>query len=524
MKFSLKKVPITRIDSGLIVIPVDAKNINRKGGDLWKDLTKAAGDDLVLLDRASGGIVRKEVKRFEYRAKPHVRRSIWVRAASANTDPCIVRLSGLAPKGSKQRLDSWRRLAGDAFHSAAEAKVGQMAIALSAVDVKDISSIVQAIVEGIKLAAYKFRRYRKTIGQNSKHTDVPVREILLIDASSRIEKQQSAVRIGTINAEAVVVARDLINTPACDLRPRDVVNAARRLTSRSGRLSCRVYGKDALKKIKANLLLAVAAASLNEPFLVHMIYRPRKKKGASKKIVLIGKGITFDSGGLSIKSGSGMEHMKYDMAGAAAVLSVMKGLAELPQSVAVRHEVHAVLPLCENLVSASSTKPGDIVTGMAGKSVEILNTDAEGRLILADALAYSARIKPDIVLDLATLTGACAKALGHVFAGIFCEDEALVAQLRECGERTGERLWPLPLVEEYRKFINSDIADLRNCGTDGPGATTAALFLKEFAPAGARWAHIDIAGPAFPSHANEYTRKGGAGFGVRLLLDYLRQN
>ena len=240
--------------------------------------------------------------------------------------------------------------------------------------------------------------------------------------------------------------------------------------------------------------------------------------------MVIGKGVTFDSGGLSIKPGPSMYDMKCDMSGAAAVLGLFKSFAGRGNSgLPAQWDIHGIIPTCENLVSSYSVKPGDVVRGLGDKSVEILNTDAEGRLILADAFAYAAKLQPDVVIDLATLTGACAAALGDRLAGLFANDDDLAAKLLDLGLRTGDKLWRLPLETAYRPQLDSKVADLRNIGTGSPGAVTAALFLKEFVPDGCKWAHLDIAGPAFVNYTSDYSIEGGAGFGVRLLARLVQE-
>jgi leucyl aminopeptidase len=238
-------------------------------------------------------------------------------------------------------------------------------------------------------------------------------------------------------------------------------------------------------------------------------------------VAIVGKGITFDSGGLSIKTGKGMEDMKADMSGAAAALHIMKAVSALTSISPLEHELHVLVPTCENMINGRATRPGDIVYAMNGKSIEILNTDAEGRLILADALSYAERLHPEIVIDIATLTGACIVALGDEYAGLFSNTPALQESIVTLGERCGERYWPLPLAPEYRASIDSPVAHLKNIAASGPGAIVAALFLKEFVPQGAAWAHLDIAGPAYQTRATEVLSHGGTGFSITTLLHLL---
>jgi len=247
-----------------------------------------------------------------------------------------------------------------------------------------------------------------------------------------------------------------------------------------------------------------------------MEYTPRKARRPHSTIVLVGKGVTFDSGGISIKPSAGMAEMRMDMSGAAAVIATMQAIAQLK----IPLHVVGLIPATENLPSGTAMKPGDILTHINGMTSEVDNTDAEGRLILADAIAYAQRYSPDIVIDLATLTGACVVALGHVAAGMMGTNDPHMARLKHAGERTNERVWELPLFEEYERLIRSDVADVKNVGGRWAGAITGALFLKKFAGS-MPWIHLDIAGPAMIEDAGEYTPRGGSGYGVRLLTEYL---
>jgi leucyl aminopeptidase len=268
--------------------------------------------------------------------------------------------------------------------------------------------------------------------------------------------------------------------------------------------------------MKAGALLAVAQGSEEPPYLLRLSYKP--KRVTNKKVIaLVGKGVTFDSGGLSIKTGSGMETMKCDMSGAAAVIATMQAVATLKPGI----EIRAYVPTTENMINGVATRPGDVVRAMSGKTIEILNTDAEGRLILADALHLAQQDKCDVIIDLATLTGACMVALGTDYAGLFSNNDGLTQRLQSAGDRAGERLWRMPLAKEYKNWIKSPVADIKNIGKSFGGAITAALFLEEFIGE-VEWAHLDIAGPAFVDGESGYIKRGGVGFGVRTLLNYLR--
>jgi leucyl aminopeptidase len=263
-------------------------------------------------------------------------------------------------------------------------------------------------------------------------------------------------------------------------------------------------------------LLGVNRGSSEPPRFIELVFEPSKRARAT--VALVGKGITFDSGGLSIKTADGMTTMKDDMGGAAAVLGAFSALRAIDPPV----RVLGYIPTTDNMIGADATRPGDVLRIRNGKTVEVLNTDAEGRLILADALSMAAEAEPDVIIDVATLTGACQIALGNKIAGLMSNNPALVAQLEAAAERTGERVWELPLPVDYRRQLNSDVADVKNVGPRFGGALLAGLFLQDFVPDDTAWAHLDIAGPAWSTESEGILTKGGTGFGVRLLLETLR--
>lgn len=286
--------------------------------------------------------------------------------------------------------------------------------------------------------------------------------------------------------------------------------------ARDRELECRVLGPREIERQKMRLLLAVARGSAEEPRFIHLIYRPKGKDKGVKRHVLVGKGVTFDSGGLSLKPSASMTDMKCDMAGAAAVLGTLSAAGEL----GLKCEVHGLIGATENMLSGTSYKLGDVVTGMAGRSVEVVNTDAEGRLTLADALAYAVKLKPDSMVDLATLTGACMVALGPDVAGVMGNDVSLVEHFVAAARRAGEEVWRLPMPRRLKAQLESPVADLKNAGERWGGALTAGLFLKEFV-GDVPWVHVDIAGPAYAEKAWGHIPRGGTGFGVPTLLEYL---
>ena len=355
-----------------------------------------------------------------------------------------------------------------------------------------------AAVEGFLLSQYSYDRFK------SKPEPACTESLLLAGAG-----EKSDYRAGVLVAEAVSWARDLVNTPARDKAPQEI---RRRVADMAPDLGLRLEVHDVADLEEGGFggLLGVAAGSDRAPCLLELWYEP---EGAETFVALVGKGITFDSGGLSIKPAQAMETMKTDMSGAAAVIGAMQAIARLRPSV----RVLGLAPLTDNMPGPLATKPGDVLTTRNGKTIEVLNTDAEGRLILADALAYAVEHAPDLMVDLATLTGACKVALGDTIAGIMGNDESLIEAIKRAGHQAGEQVWPLPLPKEYRKQLDTPMADMKNIGGRWGGALTAALLLQEFV-GDTPWAHLDIAGPARWTRDEHYQAKGGSGFGVRTLV------
>jgi leucyl aminopeptidase len=370
------------------------------------------------------------------------------------------------------------------------------------------ASIVPAVAEGFTLAGYRFDRYKSDKDKRQE----PERLRLLV--SGRLPSAARDLARVAIVTQEVIRVRDMVNEPARVKTPSYMAEVATRIGKECG-LAVEVWSGRRLEREKLAGLLAVAQGSQEPPRFIRLRYKPRGRP--RKRVALIGKGLTFDSGGLSLKPAKSMETMKLDMAGGATVMAVMAAIGQLRPRV----EVTGYVPATENMPGGRAQKPGDVIRYMNGKTVEVLNTDAEGRLILADALALACRAKPDIIIDLATLTGACMVALGAQVAGIMGNDEDLVRRLIACGREAGEALWQLPLVREYREEIRSGIADIKNVGGQYGGTITAGLFLQEFVD-GPAWAHVDIAGPAFAEKDLPYVPRGGTGFGIRTLVNYLQ--
>jgi leucyl aminopeptidase len=331
------------------------------------------------------------------------------------------------------------------------------------------------------------------------------------ETEKELEERLERVRLLRTSQQ---LARDLGNRPANDLNPEAFASAAKEMAEEVSGLRVTILGMKELQKEKMGGVLGVSQGSVEEPRVLVIEHRPKKPK---KSVVLVGKGVTFDSGGISIKPAAGMSWMKYDMCGAATVMGVMRAVADLDLPI----KVVGLIPAVENMPSGTAIKPGDILAMSNGKTVEVDNTDAEGRLILADILHYSARFNPDIVIDYATLTGACVVALGHEAAGMMGNDQELLDTLRKLGEEVGERVWPMPLYDEYLSYLKSDWADLKNAGSRWGGAVTAGTFLEQFVPEKVKWTHLDIAGVAYNEKEHNGLPKGASGFGVVLTVAFL---
>jgi leucyl aminopeptidase len=374
---------------------------------------------------------------------------------------------------------------------------------------KDPENAAGAWVEGALLASYQFNKYRS----NSRAPAELKTVTLFRSGLKKTAAMQKSVDSAQAIMPAIFLARDLVNESPSVATAR-FLGAQAQAHCRGRGLTVEVWNKRKIEAMKLAGLLAVNRGSLEEPRFIKIHYQPARK--ARKKVALIGKGITFDSGGLSLKPAKSMETMKLDMAGGAAVIATMSCLPKLALDI----EVTGYVPTTDNLPGHNAQKPGDVIRYRNGKTIEVLNTDAEGRLILADALALAAEQKPDYMVNLATLTGACMTALGTQVGGIFSNNQPLADKLMRSSQEAGEKLWQLPLVKEYKELIKSSVADMKNIGGAHGGAITAALILQEFV-GDIAWAHLDIAGPAFAESDNALCPKGGTGFGVRTLSKFL---
>ena len=414
--------------------------------------------------------------------------------------------------GKKAEVDDerLRQGAGNAVQALRAARVASFASALHLAVAND--NALEVVCEGTLLGSYSFDQY-KTKNKDERFSFEAMTLLLaggtdVGDAGARVEAIE-AVGLG------VGLARDLVSHPGNVVTPGYLAERGRELAARR-LLTCRVLEMDDLEQLGMNALVAVGKGSVEPPRLIVLEYHGAGDDAAP--VILVGKGITFDSGGISIKPGAGMEEMKTDMAGAAAVLGTLEAASALKLPV----NLVGIIPTAENMPGGRAFKPGDVITSMSGTTIEITNTDAEGRLILCDALNFAlTSYKPEVMIDLATLTGACVVALGHEASGLMGNDRGLIEDLKRAGERCGERVWELPLWDEYGEAMKSDIADLKNAGSRHGGTIAAAWFLKQFVGA-TRWAHLDIAGTAWSDKARPCVPKGASGVGVRLLIEFLR--
>ena len=418
-------------------------------------------------------------------------------------------LVGLGKKAelNDERL---RQAAGNAVQTLRVARVASFATALHLAGKAETA--LEAVTVGTLLGSYTFEQYKT----RNKEERFNFEGMTMLLSEETGEKEAGARIEQTVTiCRGVSLTRDLVSHPGNVVTTGYLADTARELAVRHG-LKCRIYEQAELEELGMNALVGVGKGAAEPPRLIVLEYRGPGAKG--RPVVLVGKGITFDSGGVSIKPGAGMEEMKTDMAGAAAVLGIMDAAAGLELPV----NLIGIVPTAENMPDGKAFKPGDVFASLSGQTIEITNTDAEGRLILCDALHFAQQYNPSEMIDLATLTGACVVALGHEASGLMGNDQRLVDALKRAGEGCGERVWQLPLWEEYGEAMKSDIADLKNAGSRDGASITAAWFLKQFVGK-TRWAHLDIAGTAWIDKARPYSPKGATGVGVRLLIRYLQQ-
>ena len=464
-----------------------------------------------MIDRAAGGAITRAIAASRFKGGPEDALSVL---APAGLNASRVLLLGL---GKPDKID---RQAAERFGGRILAQLQNSGESVASVLVDTIAGaavgapeMAALIAHGARLRAWRFDKYR-TREKPEEKPSLKKLTLLVADTAEAKRLYQPLDRL----ADGVLFTRELVSEPANVIYPETLAAEAQRLSDFG--VDVEVLGVKEMRKLGMGSLLGVGQGSAHEPRLVVMRWNGAARAKDQRPLAFVGKGVTFDTGGISIKPAAGMEEMKWDMAGAGAVIGLMRALAGRKAKV----NAVGVVGLVENMPSGTAQRPGDIVKSMSGQTIEVINTDAEGRLVLADALWYAQdRFKPRLIVDLATLTGAIIVSLGHVHAGIFATDDALAEKLIEAGREVGEPLWRMPLGEEYDQAIKSDAADMKNIGDRAGGSITAAQFLKRFID-GVPWAHLDIAGMAWSSKDRPLAAKGATGFGVRLLDRFVAEH
>lgn len=425
---------------------------------------------------------------------------------------------------AKYGLQRARRFAATVARVARKTGADSCALTLTITEVpadpEKVYAAVQGLAEGVIHGNYQFTKYKSNAESSPR-----LKEARIAFSADDVRGMngamlRDALAKGRTVAESANLTRDLVNEPANHLYPAKLGEVAKSLAKKFDLDLKQLSGRD-LEKQGMNLLLGVGAGSSREPKLIHLIYKPEKKLSKNAPVIaLVGKGLTYDSGGLSLKPTDSMVNMKNDMGGAAVVLGTMQAIAGLqPDCI-----VHGIVPAAENMPDGNAIRPGDVIRGKSGLTVEVMNTDAEGRLVLADALAYALEQKPSDIIDFATLTGACLVALGPATAGAYASSEMMAADIKRAWLKTGEKFWPMPLDSDLREQLKSDIADIKNLGEKWGGSITAALFLQAFVGENfPRWAHFDIAGPVMQGSEQVSQAKGATGFGVATCVEYILQ-
>lgn len=469
---------------------------------------EAFAQDTARIDTALDSALSTLVESKEFEGKPN---EVLLYHTQDKVSAKRLVLVGLGKK-NEVTIETIRQAMGSAVKRVRQTKVGSFSVALPTVMPEGMSwiDVAQAMVEGAILGSYQFTVYRSEAASGQGIAGMRI----LMPRKGQLRQVTEGIRRGVATAEATVFVRDLCNHPSNILTPTKVANEAKALAKTEG-ISINILEQKEMERLGMGALLGVARGSQEPPKFIILEYNGAKKKDA-RPIVLIGKTITFDTGGISLKPAENMEQMKADMTGGAEVLASIRAAARLKLPL----RLISILPVAENMPGGRAMKPGDIVTTLSGKTVEVQNTDAEGRLILADGLAYAMRYNPAALIDIATLTGACVVALGQFAIGMFGTDHALKEQVRKSGQKAGERVWEMPLWEEYFEQLKSDVADMRNIGGRGGGMITAALFLSKFV-GDCPWVHLDIASTDWSERERAYIPKGPTAIGTRLLVQYL---
>jgi leucyl aminopeptidase len=501
MKVTVTKCDIASVESDLLALPFSSA-----------ELKKEAGKRLAIL-----GIDQQVLKDF----KAEAGELIVLYGTGTKCSAPRIALLGL---GEGKSVDDWRKAAVSFASRSVEMKIKNIAVDCSGIEAytvstgQSVATLATAFVEGCFTGSYRFDSLKsgKLDKKKSDQKSKGIVELQFRVDAGAFEESEKGVAEGTIIGSCQKMVRDLVNLPGGHLHAEDMAKAAEDSGKKYG-YDVTVFHKKEIVALGMGGLLAVNKGSHHPPAFIILDYKP---KGKAKTVVaLVGKGVTFDSGGISLKPSENMGEMKSDMAGAASVLGAVEAAARLGLPL----HIIGLIPATDNMPSATAQQPGDVITTYSGITVEVGNTDAEGRLILADALTYGIeKYKPDVIIDLATLTGACIVALGYAVAGFFSNNDKLADEIFQAGQQSGEKVWRLPLWDLYDEQIKSDVADVNNTGGRGAGTITAAKFLEKFIDGHKNWAHIDIAGPSFsPKSAGKVS--GGTGFGVSLLLEVLKK-
>jgi len=462
-----------------------------------------------ILDKKMRGLIKEVIAAGDFEGKLHQIAVIYTQGAIPAQR---IVLTGM---GKRAELDR-EKLRGVFAKTAREIRalnVKKIAVASDlGISALTAAEAVEAVVEGVYLGLYQFTSF-KTL-ERDKIKDIK-ELVILVDKEEKNSAVKTAVKTAEAICHAVCFARDLVSTPANEMTPSDLARAAETMAAARKKIHIEILDVQKMKELGMNALLGVASGSCQPPRFIILDYRGGRK--GQVPVVLVGKGLTFDSGGISLKPSEKMDEMKTDMAGGAAVMGAIMAVADLHLPV----NVVGLIPATENLPGGKAYKPGDILKSLSGQTIEVLNTDAEGRLILADALTYAGRFKPAAIIDIATLTGACVVALGDNVSALLGTDDKLKADIKAAAAITGEKVWELPFWDEYHELIKSDIADYKNAAGRGAGTITAAAFLSKFVGP-YPWTHLDIAGPAWSDKDKAYIPKGASGVGVRLFVRYLQ--
>ncbi len=499
MNIDVRRGFIQEIDADAVVV------------NLFRGITRPSGATGAV-DKALGGAISELITSGDFRGKLGETTVLYSRGAMPAPRVILVGLGDAA----KFDLERARRASAAAARQAVRLNVRRLATIVHGAGVGGLEpqEVAQATVEGTTLATYQFRELKSEEEEDDIISELT--DLIIVEAGAdRVDAIRRGAEIGRTVSRAVKLARDLGNRPGNIATPTYLARVAQDIADEAG-LHCEILDEDRMREVGMGALLGVAQGS-QEPARF-IILEHNAGRDDLDTVVLVGKGLTFDTGGISIKPSKGMEEMKFDMMGGAAVLAAMQAVGELDLSL----HVVGLVPTTENMPGGAADKPGDVLRAMNGKTIEVINTDAEGRLILADGLSYAQRYRPDAIVDLATLTGACMIALGRYATGLFTNNEELAGRMKAAAEASGDRVWPLPLYDEHKEEVKSDVADVKNVGKNRyGGASIGAAFLSHFV-GDYPWVHLDIAPTAWTDEAKDYTPKGATGAGVRLLIRFLQ--